>query len=284
MVARGIDLLRTAQTEGCAVGAFNVYNLEQVTAVCRAGEREGAPVIVQAGSSAFRYAGAKQLAALALAAADASSSPVGVHLDHALDEDEIRACLSWGYSSVMVDGSGLAFEDNVALTRRVVLAAHAMDVWVEGELAGISGDEDRSVDAAPGALTDPGAAAEFVERTGVDALAVAVGNVHGIGERPVDLDFQRLEAIRRQVEVPLVLHGASGLPGSQLERAIACGVCKLNVNTELRRAYRSAAVATAEDPPPGDDLTTFLAPVVAAVEEVARAKIRAFAPRRGAQH
>ncbi|HEX7292136.1 MAG TPA: class II fructose-bisphosphate aldolase [Conexibacter sp.] len=278
MLDRGIGMLREAQRDGWALAAFSVYNLEQALGVCRAAERTGVPLLLQAGSSAFAYAGERPLAALALAVADASSARVGVHLDHATSEDEIRRCLEAGYTSVMFDGSALPFEENVRSTRAVAALAHEHGAWVEAELAGFAGDEDRTDEAAAagGALTDPAQAERLVAETGVDALAVAIGNVHGIPSAPVVLDFERLAAIRARVDVPLVLHGASGLPDDDVRRAIAGGVAKINVNTELRRSFRGALGAIAAAPPPGDGLADYLTPAMVAVRDVAEAKLRAF--------
>ena len=153
---------------------------------------------------------------------------------------EVRACIALGYTSVMIDGSHLPFEDNVAVTRAAVEHAHAAGVWVEGELGGLCGNEDSSSDAVAGDLTDPRQAQEFVARTGVDALAPAVGTVHGFTAKPVHVDLDRLRAIARTVDVPLVLHGASGLSDDELRAVVACGVAKVEVNAELRRGYLSA--------------------------------------------
>jgi ketose-bisphosphate aldolase len=153
---------------------------------------------------------------------------------------EVRACIALGYTSVMIDGSHLPFEDNVAVTRAAVEHAHAAGVWVEGELGGLCGNEDSSSDAVAGDLTDPRQAQEFVARTGVDALAPAVGTVHGFTAKPVHVDLDRLRAIARTVDVPLVLHGASGLSDDELRAVVACGVAKVDVNAELRRGYLSA--------------------------------------------
>lgn len=273
--------LRTAQQDGRALAAFSVYNLEQAQAVCAAAEELRSPVLVQAGSSAFRHAGRGPLAALAIACAEAADADVGVHLDHATDVGEIRACLAAGYGSVMYDGSALAFDRNVEQTRAVVELAHAHGAWVEGELAGIAGDEDASGASASGALTDPEAAARFVRETGVDALAVAIGNVHGMHAGPPALDFDRLAEIRARVDVPLVLHGASGLPEPALRTAVSLGVAKVNVNTELRRAFRAGleqaladdGLAKHGDLAKSDDLTKLLAPARDAVRDVARSWI-----------
>lgn len=274
---RGTRFLVAARRDGRAIAAFSVYNLEQAEAVCAAAGDERAPILLQAGSSAFRYAERGALAALSLACAQAAAVPVGVHLDHATDLDEIDACLAAGYGSVMYDGSALPLERNIEGTRRVVERAHAAGAWVEGELAGIAGDEDASAAASAGALTDPASAERFVRETGVDALAIAIGNVHGISATPPVLDFERLERIRARVDVPLVLHGASGLSEDELRRAVALGVAKVNVNTELRRAFRQAVTDVVAADPSGDDIASLLAPAREAVRAVARSWIRVLA-------
>ncbi len=177
----------------------------------------------------------------------------------------------------MFDGSSLPIDENVRATRQVVEAAHARGAWVEAELAGIAGDEDASGEATAGAMTDPAVAADFVARTRVDALAVAIGNVHGIPSAPVTLDLERLAAIADAVAVPLVLHGASGLDDGQVLAAIELGIAKINVNTELRRALRAGL---AEASPERDDLPSLLGPARRAVETVARDKIGLYAARR----
>jgi len=172
----------------------------------------------------------------------------------------------------MVDGSHLPFEQNVALTRAVVEEAHALGTWVEGELGALAGDEDSSSGATAGETTDPGLAAQFVERTGVDALAVAVGNVHGFTEVPVHLDLDLLQRIAAVVSVPLVLHGASGLPDREVAAAVALGVAKVNINAELRRAHVEA-LTEALLTPVGDDIRALQRRTVAAMSAVALDKI-----------
>ena len=274
---RGRLRMDAARRGGWALAAFSIYNLEQALGVARAAEAERRPVLLQAGASAFRYAGRGPLASLALSVAEASATPIGVHLDHSRGLDEIRACLSLGYGSVMFDGSHLSLDDNIAATRRVVAEAHAAGAWAEAELAGIDGNEDRSGGATGASRTDPAVAEQFVEKTGVDALAVAIGNVHGIPVEPVELDLELLSQIRARVPVPLVLHGASGLADDQVTAAIELGVAKINVNAELRRAYREALLQVAADPPAGDDLESLLGPVGRAVELAARRKVRLYA-------
>lgn len=268
MLARGPQLLLDARRSGRAVPAFTTYTLESTRAICEAAERTGLPVILSAGSSSFRGSSRAMLAAAAAAAAREASVPVGVHLDHSTDLDEIRACLELGYTSVMFDGSSLPFDENLALTQTVVTEAHAAGVWVEAELGGVAGDEDASTGAEAGELTDPEQAAEFVERTGVDALAAAVGTVHGFTTAPVRVDLDRVRAISTLTGIPFVLHGASGLSDAELAAAVAAGVAKVNINAELRRAYFAAL-----DGSGGDDIARLQGRVVAAMAAVAAEKL-----------
>jgi ketose-bisphosphate aldolase len=274
MLACGPQILLDALVEGRAVPAFTTYTLESTRAICVAAERTGLPVILSAGSSSFRGSSRAMLAAAALAAARDASVPVGVHLDHSTDLDEIRACIELGYTSVMIDGSHLPFEQNVALTRTGVAEAHAAGVWVEAELGGVAGDEDASTAAVAGELTEPDQAAEFVERTRVDALAAAVGTVHGFTTAPVMVDLDRVRAISTRTSVPFVLHGASGLSDTELTNAVAAGVTKVNVNAELRRAYFSALVVTGKD-----DIPQLQDQLVAAMAAVATEKLALLAGR-----
>jgi ketose-bisphosphate aldolase len=268
----GTDVLRR---DGTAVAAITTYTLESTRAIVLAAERTGLPVLLSAGSSSFGAVGRELLAASAMTAALEASVPVGVHLDHSRSVEEIEACLALGYSSVMIDGSHEAFDVNVALTRQVVERAHAAGVWVEAELGALSGDEDASGSTEAGAMTDPAQAAEFVERTGVDALAVAIGNVHGFTPEPVRLDLGRLAEIAAATPVPLVLHGASGLPAEDLRGAVELGVVKVNVNAELRRAYFEALRGADV----GDDVRKLQGLAIDAMAAVAAEKIELLARR-----
>lgn len=258
MLLHGTDALNQAAAAGHALGGFVAYNLETVQGIAAAAESAGRPVLIQAGSSPFKHAGQRALMRLALDTAEHSPAPLGVHLDHSRDLYEITACLQAGYTSVMVDGSHLPFAENIALTKEAVRRARDHDAWVEAELGALPGDEDVSTDAVAhrAAMTDPAQAAEFVAATGVDALAVAVGNVHGFTREPVRLDLERLAALHDVVPVPLVLHGASGLPVEELHGALARGVAKVNVNAELRRAYLESVRATLPAALPGSDVVS----------------------------
>lgn len=237
MLSSTLELLETARRNVYAIGAFNVYNLEGVKAVVEAAETHSSPVILQLHPSALKYGGLP-LVALCLEAARESAIPIAVQLDHSTSEGDIRTSLDAGMTSVMADGSPLPYEANLAFTHAMTQLAHAKGAVVEAEIGRISGTEDGLTIAEKEAkMTDPVQAAEFVKATGVDALAVTIGNVHGEYRSQPQLDFPRLAAIRTAVEVPLVLHGASGLPPEMINQSIILGVCKFNVNTEVRQAY-----------------------------------------------
>lgn len=275
MLTPTAELLSHARVSGYAIGAFNVYNLEGVKAVIAAAEAEHSPVMLQIHLAALDFGG-PGLIALCLEAARGASVMAAVHLDHSTSPAAIRAALAAGVTSVMADGSGLPFAENVAFTREVVALAHANSAIVEAELGRISGAEDGlSVTDREARMTDPNQAASFVADTGADALAICIGNVHGHYRTPPTLDFDRLAAIRERVAVPLVLHGASGLPDAQIRRAIALGVCKFNVNTEVREAYSTALRAALTDRP-APELLDLMRGAVAAMRAVVTEKLRLF--------
>lgn len=286
MLASGRELLEHAQRSGGAVGAFNTYNLETTRAIVAAAESQGQPIILALGQGALDHGGLATLSAVALAAAREAAVPVAVHLDHGADLAIIRRCIDAGFTSLMIDGSALAFAENVRLTRQAVAAA--ADLPVEGELGGVAGDEDHSgcpdaagaaeaPAAAPIPMTDPEQATEFVARTGVTSLAVAIGNAHGYYKGEPVLDFERLAALQRSVPVPLVLHGASGLSDADLRRAIGLGVHKINVNTELRHALFDSLSATLAEPSSGYDVTQLFGAARLAMQGVVEQKIALFA-------
>ena len=237
MLTSVIEILLKAQLDRYAVGAFNVYNLEGVRAVVLAAEKEHSPVILQVHPKAVEIGG-WVLVDLCLAAAKTARVPVGVHLDHSTSAVDIRVALKLGVPSFMADGSHLPYRENVDFSRKMANLAHTANAAIEVELGRLSGTEDGlSVPERNARLTDPNQAADFVQRTGADCLAVCIGNVHGKYVGEPNLDMERLSAIRNAVDVPLVLHGASGLPTEMIRRAIARGVCKFNVNTELREVF-----------------------------------------------
>lgn len=279
MLMLGSEVLAAARRRHCAILGMTTYTLESTRAICEAAEEVGVPVILQAGAGSFGGVGRDLVAAAALAGARHATIPVGVHLDHSRDVAEIRYCIGLGYTSVMIDGSRLAFAENVALTKAVVTEAHRVGVWVEAELGALEGNEESSSVAAAGEFTDPAQAAEFVQETGVDALAVAIGSVHGFTTQPVRLDIRRLEVLASLITVPLVLHGTSGLGLTDVTDAIERGVAKVNINAELRREYLST-LAKAIDVS-DDDVGRVQRLVTAAMKKVAVRRLLAFTRRSG---
>lgn len=230
-------MLEDAQNGRYAVGAFNVENMEMVMAVIEAAEELSAPVIMQTTPSTVKYAGMDFYLANVKAAADHAKVPVALHLDHGSSFDLAMQALRTGYTSIMIDGSHESFEDNIAVTKAVVQACTPSDVPVEAELGKVGGKED-DLDGGEGdGYTNPEQAREFVERTGATSLAIAIGTAHGLYKGEPKLDQERLSEIRQVVSVPLVLHGASGVPDEAVREAIRRGICKVNYATELRIAY-----------------------------------------------
>lgn len=274
MLASTRELLEKAQKKGYAIGAFNIYNLEGVQAVVDAAESLQSPAMLQLHPSALGY-GKSPLVALCLEAARASKMPIAVHLDHSTSAEDIQMALSAGISSIMADGSPLPYAENLAFTREMTQVAHAQGAAVEAEIGRISGTEDGLTIAEKEAkMTDPNQAAEFVQATQVDALAVTIGNVHGKYQGEPKLDFERLEAIRQTVAVPLVLHGASGLPEAMIEQSIQLGVCKFNVNTEVREAYLDVIKSSNSLSSP--DLLELMQKSVTAMQAVVAQKLQLF--------
>jgi len=270
-------LLREAREGGYAVGAFNCNNMEIVQAIVAAAEEENAPVIMQASQGAIKYAGLDYITAMARLAAGKTKVPVALHLDHGTSFDQCMQCIQAGFSSVMIDGSKLPLRDNIALTRRVIDVARACGVSVEAELGKIGGTEDDiTVSEREALFTDPEEAAVFVRETGVVSLAVAIGTAHGQYKGVPELDFPRLEKIISLVKIPIVLHGSSGVPDDAVRRAISLGVCKVNIDTNIREAFVDGARKVLEDNPREIDPRKMLGPARDAAVEVIRDKIRVF--------
>ena len=275
MLVSTLSLLTTATEAGYAIGAFNVYNLEAARAVVAASEANRSPAILQILPSALKLGGAP-LVTLCLAAARDASVPISVHLDHSRSPDDIKVVLSAGLTSITADGSHLSYPDNVAFTRTVADLVHEHGGVIEGELGQLTGAEDAlSVSAYEESLTDPDQASDFVAETGIDALAVCIGNVHGRYPREPRLDFDRLAAIRCAVAVPLVLHGASGLSESSVRRSIQLGISKFNVNTELRQAYLDA-LRESLNFSPSADLPDLMQEAVTCMSQVVSMKLHLF--------
>ena len=291
-------MFERAYKEGYAIGAFNVNNMEIIQGIMEAGTEEKAPLILQVSAGARKYAGQNYIVKLIEAGLLEADLPVVLHLDHGADFDICKACIDDGFTSVMIDGSHLPFEENVAVTRRVVEYAHDRGVWVEAELGRLAGVEE-TVSSRESVYTDPEEAETFVARTGCDSLAIAIGTSHGpckfSGE--ARLDFERLDAIAARLPgVPLVLHGASsvpqeavaavnahggnvagasGVPEDLLRRAAASAICKINIDTDLRLAVTAAIRTLLAERPETFDPRAYLTAGREAVRGMVRHKIRA---------
>ena len=248
------EMLKAAQAGKYAIGAFNCENMEMAMAIVAAAEAQKAPVMLQTTPSTVSYAGLDVYYANVRALAERASVPVALHLDHGSSYELAINAMAAGYSSVMIDGSHESFEDNVAVTRRVVEQAKEKDIPVEAELGKVGGKEDDLDGGSGNGYTDPADAVEFVKATGVHSLAVAIGTAHGVYVGTPVLDVARLAEIRKALEaagvsIPLVLHGASGLTDESVRECIAEGICKVNFATELRQAYTSGVKEVlAKDP------------------------------------
>jgi fructose-bisphosphate aldolase class II len=271
------ELARAAAQGGYAVGAFNLNNMEILQAVITAEEEERSPVILQASQGGLKYAGIDYIVAMAKVAAEAASVPVALNLDHGTSFEQAMQCIRKGFSAVMVDGSRLPLEDNIALVKRVVDVAHAVGVSVEAELGKIGGTEDDIVVSERDAMmTDPEEAAKFIEEAQPDLLAVAIGTAHGVYKGEPKLDFERLTEIKERVDVPLVLHGASGVPDEAIRKACQVGISKINIDTELRIAFSGAVQRTLQANPDEIDPRKILGPAREAMKQVVREKMRLF--------
>ena len=246
------EMLSKAQEGGYAVGAFNAENMEMVKAIIQAAEELKAPVMIQTTPSTVKYGTVDTYAAIVAAEAKKASVPVCLHLDHGSSFELAMQAIHAGYTSVMIDGSKLDFEANIAETKRVADVANALDIPCEAELGKVGGKED-DLEAEADTNTDPQEAKEFVERTGVTSLAVAIGTAHGLYQGTPKLDFERLAAIREVVSIPLVLHGASGVPDDAVRESIRLGICKVNFATELRIAYSDGVKKYLAENPDGFD-------------------------------
>src|ERR1700730_4874624 len=267
-------LLEAARRSVSAVAALNFYNAETLLAHVRGANALRASIILQTTESTIDYLGVRLIVAMARAAAEEMEAPVALHLDHGGTYELAERCMEAGYTSVMFDGSRLSFSENCGQTRRVVEMAHAAGVSVEGELGHVAHNDEVTANDIARFYTRPDDASRFVEETGVDALAVAVGTAHGFYKGDVRIDFERLAQIREAVgETALVLHGGSAVPQELLFRAIAQGIAKINFGTALKNAFTLAVKASLSSSDDIDLRRTF-APAIAAVQEISLAKIR----------
>ncbi|MCK9479987.1 MAG: class II fructose-1,6-bisphosphate aldolase [Firmicutes bacterium] len=292
------QMFKKAYEGGYAIGAFNVNNMEIIQGITEAAMEVKAPLILQVSAGARKYAKHVYLMKLIEAAIEDTGLPIAVHLDHGEDFEICKACIDGGFSSVMIDGSKHSFEDNIALTKQVVDYAHSKGVVVEGELGKLAGIEDNiQVSDEDAAFTDPAEVEEFVEKTGVDSLAIAIGTSHGAFKFKGEprLRFDILEEVQRRLpNFPIVLHGASsvipeyvdminanggkmpgakGVPEDMLRQAAKLAVCKINIDSDLRLAMTASIRKHFNDNPEHFDPRQYLSPARSAIKELVKNKI-----------
>lgn len=267
-------IYRDAKLSGYAIPAFNIHNLETIKAVIEVADELDSPIIIAATPGTVRYAGAEYLSALGERANEKSRVPIILHLDHAESFEQVKECIDVGFNSVMIDGSHLSYHENVKLVKEVVEYAHRHDCFVEAELGVLGGiEDDLNVSESDVKLTDPKECISFVEETGIDSLAVAIGTAHGLYDEEPKIDFERLKLINECVDIPLVLHGASGVPNGSVEAAINRGICKVNIATELKEAFAGAVREYLHSSPNESDPRRYLTPGIKAMKSVVRDKI-----------
>jgi len=269
------DILQDAHKKNYAVGGFNINNMEFLQGIMMGAEELDSPVILQASEGAIRYIGIDYVMQMVEAATKDIDIPVALHLDHGSDFESIMKCIRAGFSSVMIDASKMSFEENIALTKKVVEAAHSVGVSVEAELGTIGGTEDdHTVEEKDAMYTDPDQAKEFVDATGVDALAIAIGTAHGVYEGEPELDFERLDTIKKLIDMPVVLHGASGISAEDLKTGVKYGVNKVNVNTDFQQSFTAKIKEVFAEKPELYDPRKYCGPGREAIAEKVKEKIK----------
>ncbi|HTI74221.1 MAG TPA: class II fructose-bisphosphate aldolase [Mycobacterium sp.] len=284
-LAATADLIASATREHTALLAFNVVTLEHAEGIAEGAERAGTAVLMQVSENTVKFHGGR-LAPLVSACAHiarSSSAPLAVHLDHFQDQtlitEALKTAAELGVASIMIDAAHLAYQDNVEQTRSLAVQAHQAGLWVEAELGEVGG---KGGPHAPGVRTDPGQAADFVEQTGVDGLAVAVGSTHAMTTRDATLDIALIRELAGSVTIPLVLHGSSGVPVEQLQEAVAAGIRKINIGTALNVAYTGAVRDALATDPTVTDPRKYVALGRRAIADAVSDLCRAVAPRQAA--
>jgi tagatose bisphosphate family class II aldolase len=270
-----LEFIKAAQKKGIAIAAFNVHNMETVQAVAEAAAEERAPVMIQTTPGTLKHAGIPYIGAIVKTAAEIYRIPIALHVDHCTSFQTIVQCIQYGYTSVMIDRSKLPYTENIALVKKVVEVAKSAGVAVEAELGKIGGTEDQlTIDQREATFTVPEEALDFVEATGIDILAIAIGTAHGEYKGEPKLDFERLTAIHKLVPLPLVLHGASGVPDESVREAVHRGICKINIATELKIPMAKAIQECFANNPKENDPRNYMGAAKNTVKKVVREKIR----------
>lgn len=265
------NMLKKAQKENYAVPAFNIHNLETMQVVVETVAELQSPVILAGTPGTYSYAGTENIIAIAYELSKKHNVPLALHLDHHESYQDIINKIDAGVRSVMIDGSHFPFEENINIVKQVVEYAHRYDVSVEAELGRLGGiEDDLVVDAKDALYTNPQQAVEFIEKTGIDSLAIAIGTAHGLYKSDPKLDFDRLSEIRSIVDIPLVLHGASGVPDKDVRECIKRGICKVNVATELKIAFADALKSYLIENPDANDPRHYMKPAKLAMKDIVK--------------
>ncbi|WP_455810731.1 tagatose bisphosphate family class II aldolase [Clostridium butyricum] len=275
MILSTREMLLKAQREGYAVPAFNIHNMETLQVVAETAMEMKSPVIIAGTPSTIEdYAGPDYIKAMAEVAANKYDIPIAIHLDHFEDVEAIKRDIDIGFKSCMIDASKKPFEENISIVKDVVEYAHRYDAVVEAELGKLGGKEDDLVvDEKDSMYTNPDDAAEFVDKTNVDSLAIAIGTAHGLYKGEPKLDFERLKEIRSKVSIPLVLHGASDVPDELVKEAISLGICKVNVATDLKIPFADAVKKFFNENSKESDPRKYMTPGKEAMKEIVKHKI-----------
>lgn len=266
-------MLEDAQKGGYAVGAFNVENMEMVMAVVESAQEMNSPVILQTTPSTVKYASLEYYYENAKVAAKNASVPVAIHLDHGNTAELAMQAFRVGYTSIMIDGSHESFDDNVALTKKVVDACKSSNISVEAELGKVGGKEDDLDGGDDNTHTDPQEAKLFVEKTNVDSLAIGIGTAHGLYKGEPNINVQRIAEIREVVDIPLVMHGTTGVPDETVRECVKAGICKVNYATGLRVAFSEGALAKFHEDPKVIDPKKYLSCGMTEVKAYVKQKI-----------
>lgn len=268
------QLLIDAQKGKYAVPAFNVHNMETIQTVVETAYELKSPVIIAATPGTIAYAGVEFFIKLVEICSEKYDIPIAMHLDHYENYNDIKKAIQLGTKSAMIDASHLTFEENIKIVQKVVEYAHKYDTTVEAELGVLGGKEDDLViDDKDSKYTNPIQAKEYVEKTGIDSLAIAIGTAHGLYKEEPKLDFQRLKEIRAIVDIPLVLHGASGVPSDQVKKAIQLGITKVNIATELKIPFAQTLRKILIENPNENDPRKYFSPAKMAMKKVVKEKI-----------
>lgn len=273
-LVQGKEILRKAVEGNYAVPAFGFVNLEGAKAIIEAAEEMNSPVILQTTQGGIDYAGHEALAAIAIALAKKAKVPVALHLDHGRNLEYHHKSLELGYTSLMIDGSHLSFDENVALTKEVVKLVEGTDIMVEAELGQIGGKED-DIEEEGSIYTTVEEAVEFINQTHPDALAIACGTAHGFYTHEPKVNFEVIENIRKATNTPLVLHGGTGVPLEQVTKAVEAGINKANFDSELKQAFINSVTEYMGENPSAYDIRKIFRPGIDSQIEVAKAKIKA---------